>query len=146
MFGVLTNLESLFDDFRSIERQMDELVGRSSWPVGIRSVSRNAWPAANVGATPEMVNVYLFAAGLDPASIDVSIQQNLLTVSGTRPLPSKDGAAYYRQERFGGEFRRAFTLPEDVDPDKVEASYRDGLLTVCVRRRQAVLPRQIRVG
>jgi HSP20 family protein len=146
MFGSLLNFESsLFDQFRRMEQEMDELFGRWPLPAGIRSVARGTYPPINVGSTPEKVDIYLFAAGLDPKGLDISIQQNLLTVSGERRLPVNDNVNYYRQERFNGEFRRAITLPEDVDPDRVEARYRDGVLHLTVPRREVAKPRQIEV-
>ena len=145
MFGSLTNLESLFDEFRRIEQDMDELFGRRPGPAGIRSVSRGTFPPTNVGATPNVLDVYLFAAGLDPKSLNLSIQQNLLTVSGERQVPVQENATYYRQERFSGEFRRVITLPDDADSDRVEAKYRDGVLQISVQRRASAGPRQIQV-
>jgi HSP20 family protein len=147
MFGILGSFDtSLFDEFRRLEREMDQLFGRGSLPVGIRAMRRDAFPPINVGATPERVDVYLFAAGLDPKSLDISIQQNLLAVSGERKVPVDEAADYYRQERFDGEFRRVITLPEDVDPDRVDAKYRDGVLQITVQRREAARPRQISVN
>lgn len=135
----------LFDQFRRLENEMDQLFGRSSAPVGIRAVRRGTFPPLNVGSTPERVDVYLFAAGLDPKTLDVSMQQNLLAVSGSRNVPVNEEADYYRRERFEGDFRRVITLPEDVDPDRVEAKYRDGVLQITVQRREAARPRQIQV-
>jgi HSP20 family protein len=148
MFGSLWGSfdTSLFDDFRRLEGEMDQLFGRGSLPAGIRAMRRGTFPPINVGATPERVDVYLFAAGLDPKSLDISIQQNLLAVSGERKVPVDEAADYYRQERFDGEFRRVITLPDDVDPDRVEAKYRDGVLQITVQRREAVRPRQITVN
>ena len=148
MFGSLFGSfdASLFDEFRRLESEMDQLFGRGSLPAGIRAMRRGAFPPINVGATPERVDVYLFAAGLDPKSLDISIQQNLLAVSGERKVPVDEGADYYRQERFDGEFRRVITLPDDVDPDRVEAKYRDGVLQITVQRREAARPRQITVN
>jgi HSP20 family protein len=146
MFGNLMNFEgSLFDDFRRMQEEMDELLGRWPWSTEIRSMGRGAYPPINIGATPEQVDVYLFAAGLDPQKLDISIQQNLLTVSGERHTPTRDGAGYYRKERFDGSFRRVITLPEDVDPDQVDARHHDGVLEIHVRRREAARPRQITV-
>jgi HSP20 family protein len=148
MFGSLLGSfdTSLFDEFRRLESEMDQLFGRGSLPAGIRAMRRGTFPPINVGATPERVDVYLFAAGLDPKSLDISIQQNLLAVSGERKVPVDEAADYYRQERFDGEFRRVITLPDDVDPDRVEAEYRDGVLQITVQRREAVRPRQITVN
>ena len=146
MFANMTNFGgSLFDDFRRLEEEMDQLYGRWPLPAGIRSVARGTYPPLNVGATPELVDVYLFAAGLDPKTLDISIQQNLLMVSGERKAPKKEGSNYYRKERFDGNFRRLITLPDDVDPDQVDAQYRDGVLQICMKRREATRPRQIEV-
>lgn len=135
----------LFDELRRMEREMNQLFGTAPWPSGIRSVARGTYPPINIGSTPEEVDVYLFAAGVDPASLDISIQQNLLTVSGERKLAVEEGAEYYRKERYDGGFRRVVTLPEDVDPDKVEAGYRDGVLHISIKRREAARPRQIEI-
>lgn len=146
MFGRPTSYPgSLFGDFRRLEQEMDELFGRSPWPASIRSVAQGAYPPINVGAASDKVNVYLFAAGLDPKSLNISLQRNLLTVSGARKVTVHEQANYYRQERFTGDFRRVITLPDDVDPDQVEAHYRDGLLQISVQRREAARPRQIQV-
>ena len=55
-------------------------------------------------------------------------------------------STWYLRERFEGDFRRVVTLPEDVDPDQVMASYRDGVLHLAIKRRAAVRPRQISVN
>jgi HSP20 family protein len=89
--------------------------------------------------------LYLFAAGLDPKTVELNIQRNLLTVAGERKIPVNKEATYYRQERFGGAFRRVIALPEDVDPAQVEARYRDGILQITARRRESAKPRQIAV-
>jgi HSP20 family protein len=74
------------------------------------------------------------------------MQQNLLLVSGNRELPITEKATYFRQERFEGEFRRVVTLPEDIDPERVEAKYRDGILQISLRRRETAKPRQILIN
>jgi HSP20 family protein len=146
MFGRLTNFEgSLVDDLRRMQQDMEEIFGPVAWPAGIRSAARGTFPPINVGSTSENVNVYLFAAGVDPKTLDISIQQNLLTVVGERPIETPENAEYYRRERFSGSFRRVISLPEDVDPEKVEARYVDGILHVAIQRREAARPRRIEV-
>jgi HSP20 family protein len=137
---------SLFDEFRRLENEVSQLLGQAPWPMGIRAAQHGAFPPMNIGSTPERVTVYLFAAGLDPAKLDLSIQQNLLTVSGSRQFDVKADADYYRQELFSGEFRRAITLPEDVDPKQVTATYRNGVLEIAIARRESTRPRQITVS
>lgn len=146
MFGSQLFEGGLFQEVRRLEQEMDELLGRWSWPLGIRSTARGTWPPMNVGVTPEHVEVYLFAAGLDPKSIDISVQRNLLTVSGERKVPARGDVSWYRNERFDGSFRRAVSLPEDVDQDRIRARYQDGILQITAERPEAAKPRQIRVN
>ena len=147
MFGsLLSSFDPAFvENYRRLENEFDQLVGRSAYPSGIRAVPRGTFPPVNIGTTPERVDVYLFAAGVDLRSIDVSIQQNLLTVSGSRTVAANPDAEYYRRERYAGEFRRVIALPDDVDPDRVQARYRDGVLQITVQRRQPVKPRQVEI-
>lgn len=146
MVDFLTGFDNdFFDQFENMRREMDRLFGGGPGSLGIRSMARGSCPAINVGASPERVDVYVYAAGVDPKTLDVSLQQNLLTISGERSIDLPEDAQLYRNERFSGTFRRAITLPEDVDPDKVDATYRDGLLHITVQRREAVKPRHIEV-
>jgi len=147
MFGYLTGFDNdVFDQFERMRRQMDRMFGdRFTTPAGIRSLAAGTFPAVNVGASEEQVDIYLFAAGVDPKTLNISLQQNLLTIEGERKIEYPEKAQFYRQERFSGKFRRVLTLPEDVDPEQVNAHYRDGVLQITVKRREAVRPRQIEV-
>lgn len=147
MFNTTSNFDaSLLDEFRRLQQGMDHLFGNKPWPNGIRAVASGTYPPINVGSTQEQVDVYLFAAGLDPKQIDISIQKNLLTIAGERKAEQHEGANYYRKERYNGAFRRVLTLPDDVDPDKVTARYRDGVLHITVLRSESAKPRQITVN
>jgi HSP20 family protein len=148
MFGSMFSSfdTNLFGELQRLQGEMDQLFGRGGRAAGIRAVRRGSFPPINVGSTPERVDVYLFAAGLDPKSLDISIQQNLLTIAGSRKVEVRPEAEYYRRERFDGEFRRVITLPDDVDPNRVEAKYRDGVLQVIIQRREASRPRQITIN
>jgi HSP20 family protein len=144
MLGYLTSFENdMFSQFERMRRDMDQLFGDWGGTRGIRSVAQGSYPAINVGASPEQVDVYVFAAGADPKSLNISLQQNLLTIAGERKTEAPENVQFYRRERFNGSFRRVLTLPEDVDPDQVNATYRDGVLQITVQRREEVRPRQI---
>jgi HSP20 family protein len=137
---------SLFGEVRRLEQELDELLGGStSWSSGIRSLPPGTFPAINIGSTDDQVMVYAFAPGIDPKSLDIQMHQELLSISGRREEGPEQGATCYRQERFRGEFRRVLTLPDDVDPDKVEARYRDGIVEISLKRRESAKPRQIAV-
>jgi HSP20 family protein len=148
MLGYFPGFRSdVFDQLEWMRRQLGDLFGEPAGAEpGIRSVAAGTFPAINVGASPEQVDVYVFASGVDKDGLDISLQQNLLSVAGERRAEDPEGAQYYRRERFNGSFRRMITLPEDIDPDKVTASYDNGVLHIAVQRREAVRPRQIEVG
>lgn len=146
MFGYMSDFDNdLWNELDRMRRQMDDLY--RGWPgtTGIRAAVPGTYPPINVGVSPEHVDVYVFAAGLDPTKLDISLQENLLTIAGERDAALPDNVEFYRQERFAGAFRRVITMPDDVDPDKVEARYRDGVVHIAVRRRETARPRKIAV-
>ena len=79
--------------------------------------------------------------------IKVSFENNTLTLEGERTFKrDEQGEKYHRVERGYGSFRRSFTMPANVDPSRVEADYKDGVLTVKLPRREESRPRQIQIG
>ncbi len=146
MFDFFTNQNAgLFEQFQRLQREMDDMFGVWTGPANIRAVAQDAWPPMNVGTTPNQVDVYLFNAGLDPKKLDISIQQNTLSITGERKTEVSEAEKYYLHERFSGEFRRVLTLPTDVDPNKVDATYKNGVLHITVQRIEASKPKQIEV-
>ena len=136
----------LFREFQRLEQELDEFVaGTTPWAGGIRSLPPGTFPAINVASTADSVTVYLFAPGIDAKSLEISLQQNVLTVSGRREATPASTATYCRTERFDGDFRRAIALPEDIDPDKVDATYRDGIVEIRVQRQESSKPRKIEI-
>jgi len=115
----------------------------------IRGLGRGGFPALNVGGTPQSVEIFAFAPGLDPATVEVNLDRGVLTIAGERPpeLPSEgDGkAVVHINERFSGRFRRVLSLSDDVDPNGVSADYHDGVLHISAKRRESAQPRRITV-
>jgi HSP20 family protein len=139
---------SLFGEFDRLRRELDDVFGASGLPSSIRSAAPGAVPAINVGRTPTSVEVYAFAPGLDASKIDVTLDRGVLRISGERPsLIPKDSesVSVYSRERGSGSFMRAVSLPDDVDPEQVRASYRDGVLQVSIARRESAQPKRIAV-
>jgi HSP20 family protein len=140
----------LFADLDRLQREMQQALDPSP---SIRGFGRGGFPALNIGSTPNSVEIYAFAPGVDPASIDLHLDRGVLTLSGERrrQLPNGDERAsderttVHLDERFTGRFRRVVSLPEDIDPSAVEARYRDGVLHVSVQRKAAAQPRRIEV-
>lgn len=136
------------DVFAELDRLNRELQQATEFSPSIRGLTRGGYPAMNVGTTPGSVEIYAFAPGLDPAGIDVHLEKGVLTIAGERKpdLPAQDEkATVHIDERFSGRFRRVVSLPDDIDPDGVQARYRDGVLHISVRRREATTPRRINI-
>lgn len=141
---------SLFprDAFAELDRLQQEIQGLFDTSPNIRGLGRGGYPAVNVGGTPASVEVYVFAPGVEPSAIDVNLDRGVLTISGERrsALPENDEkTALHTNERFAGRFRRVISLPDDIDPNGIHASYRDGVLHVSVKRRESAQPRRIEV-
>lgn len=135
----------IFSEMDRLQRELQQVfdIGPS-----IRGVGRGGFPALNIGNTPQTVELYAFAPGLDPATIEVNLERGVLTVSGERPddlATQEEKATVHINERFSGQFRRVVSLPEDADPDGISANYREGVLHISVKRRESVQPRRISV-
>ncbi|WP_427915462.1 Hsp20/alpha crystallin family protein [Ramlibacter sp. MMS24-I3-19] len=137
LFGELNRLQSVLDQvFRPLERS------------SIRALAGGTFPVINVGSTPESIEVMAMAPGLDPKTLQVTADRGLLVIAGERQqaMPERgEGTSVYAQERFTGNFRRVVTLPEDADPARIDATYRDGILRISVAKRESSRPRRIEV-
>jgi HSP20 family protein len=135
----------LFAELERLQREMQQAFDVSP---SIRGFGRGGFPALNVGGTPQSVEIYAFAPGLEPASLNVNLDRGVLTISGERKasLPGpEEKAAVHINERFAGRFSRVVSLTDDLDPNAVSADYRDGVLHVSVKRRESAQPRRITV-
>ncbi|SFN22045.1 Hsp20/alpha crystallin family protein [Variovorax sp. OV329] len=129
----------LFAEMDRLQRDMQQALDPTS---SIRGLGRG-FPALNVGGTPESLEIYAFAPGLDPDALEVNLDRGILTIAGQRSPSFSEDAAVHINERFDGHFRRVVALSEDADPDKLQATYRDGVLRITVQRRAASQPRRI---
>jgi HSP20 family protein len=136
----------LFGELDRLQRQMANLFG--GYPASLRSSRAGTFPQINIGTTDDSVEIVAFAPGIDAAKLDISIDKGLLTIAGertaTQTQPS-EGSRQYAAERFKGSFRRVIELPQQADPDKVQARYVDGCLLISVGKREASRPRTITV-
>lgn len=135
----------IFSEFNRLQREIQQVFEGGS---SIRGFGRGGFPALNVGKTPQTVELYVFAPGLDPDKIEVNLERGVLTVSGERAagLPGpEDKTAVHINERFAGRFRRVVSLPDDIDPNSVSAVYREGVLHISVKRQASAQPRRITI-
>lgn len=110
-------------------------------------VSTRPWmPPVDIRETQDELIFVAELPGLSKENVNITLENNVLTISGERQLEKNvDRESYHRVERAYGSFARAFTLPSNVKSDKVNASFRDGLLQVVVPKQEEAKPRKIAI-
>ncbi len=84
--------------------------------------------------------------GIDLKDIDIQLENGMLTIKGERKFENtENGKGYHRVERSYGSFARTFALPDSVDPEKVKADYKGGVLTVTLGKKEVAKPRSVKV-
>jgi len=135
MFSFRNRINHIFDDvFYPINRDEVEF-------------SMESWnPVVDVYDNDDSIVIKAELPGVDKEGIEIDVKDRVLTLKGERSSESevKDDN-YYRRERSFGRFERAFTLPADVDPDKIKADYKDGVLKIDIPKPEEKQPRQITI-
>jgi len=133
--------DRLFDDFfRSFSRgPLAEW--RSPWEIST-DVIDTGWPRVDMDETDEEITITAELAGVDRDNIDVSVTDDRVTIRGEKKEEEeKKEKDYFRLERSYGTFQRSFSLPCEVESDKVDASFKDGVLTVKLPKSAAARER-----
>lgn len=128
-------------EFARMQREFDQLMGRLD--AGARS---RVFPPINIYESSEAFMLRAEVPGIDVDKLDISAARGSLTLKGERIAPElAEGSSVHRRERVHGTFARTFTLPDNVNTDKVTAAYHDGVLELTVPKRPEAQPRQITV-
>lgn len=109
------------------------------------SETTGGYPALNVYASPEGVAITAEVPGMSADDIDISVHRDTVTLKGECKGRPDGVTGYHRRERGSGSFVRTLSLPFSVDPDKVQAQYRNGVLHMSLQRPEADKPRRISV-
>ena len=104
-------------------------------------------PYSDIVETEEHVVIRVDLPGVDPGKVEILLIGNMLTVKGGEPaLPLVKGETLHRRERPTGAFSRSIPLPIAVDPEKVSAESKNGVLTITLAKAERVKPRHIPIG
>jgi HSP20 family protein len=136
-----------YDPFEEMRRLQDEVnrVFTSSVAGGTRALGPAEFPAINAYANEDGIAITAELPGVKADDLDISVVQGGLTLRGKRPVPD-DAKAYHRRERQQGEFVRTINLPFAVDPERVEASFENGVLRLSLHRPEEQKPRRIKIS
>ncbi|MCP4201052.1 MAG: Hsp20/alpha crystallin family protein [bacterium] len=133
--------------FRSLDQFFGDEPFRRSLLTGLGG-ARDGWvPAVDVRETDESFVFTAELPGLTKDDVSITLEDNVLTLTGERRFENEENKAEFRRiERSYGRFTRSFTLPHEVDNDKVGAKYGDGVLTVTVPKTEKTKPRKIEIS
>ncbi|MBN1756210.1 Hsp20/alpha crystallin family protein [bacterium] len=123
------SVEKFFDDF------LEDKGAEKIWA-----------PEVDIYENEDTLNVEVEVPGIQKEDINISVSNNVLTISGKKELEKEEkDRNYHRVERTYGEFRRTFTLPSGMDTEKIKASYKSGVLKVTLPKEEKAKPKEIPV-
>jgi HSP20 family protein len=140
----LSRFAGLEEFRRHINRAFEE-ADYPRWWQQTNMSSERMWPALNLYDEGDKLVLDAEVPGLANEDNHLSINQNVLSISGERKVEAPEGYAVHRQERGAINFARSVSLPCQVDTDKVAAHVKDGLLTVTMEKSREAQPRQITI-
>ncbi len=120
----------------------------NDWASRIAPAQGEAWkPAVDILEHDGNLLLRMEIPGVDEKDIELKLEGTVLTVKGERKNTfESDGYNLYQVESYYGPFSRSFTLPETVDPDKISAQYKNGILTITLPQKPEVKPRSIKIN
>lgn len=134
-----------FREMMTLRTAMDRLFNDTFSPTGL--FDSTTWSLAlDVAEKDNQFVVQAAIPGINPDDLDISLSDNVLTIKGeTKAETESDEGQYHLRERRFGSFCRSVQLPTSVEADAVDASYKDGVLTLNIPKAEAVKPRKISV-
>jgi HSP20 family protein len=134
-------------DFTALQNQMNRLFDSTlyGWPG--ESGTHTWMPPADIHETDNELVLTADLPGIDPKSIDIRVENNVLSLAGERKFEeSGKNGNVHRVERMYGAFARSFTLSTPVDTDSIQANYKDGVLKITLPKAERAKPKRIAIG
>jgi len=133
LFGIQREMNRMFDGF--FHGTQDEDYSISSWT-----------PAVDIAEHDDEYKVKVELPGVNKEDVKITLESNILTIRGEKKQEKETKKEnYHRIERSYGSFQRSFTLPTSVKSDKIDAIYKDGILSVSLPKAEEAKPKQIEV-
>lgn len=133
----------IFEEMNRLNRQMNQLFGNAQTRSPLAS---DVFPPLNIYDDGESFFIRAEMPGIDPDRLEVHATTEALTIKGERPrVEPHEGASYHRRERDHGRFNRSITLPQPVNPDKIIANYKLGVLDIMLPRAEEAKPRRVQI-
>jgi HSP20 family protein len=134
---------SSWREMERLRQEMNRLF--SEWPARSRLSVAPTYPAMNVWTNEDSAIVTAELPGVDLEDLDISVEDDVLTLRGQRQAEEQEGATYHRRERRYGTFVRTLRVPFRVDAEKVDATFKNGVLSLVLPRGEEDKPKRITV-
>jgi len=132
-----------FDALFNLQRALEGRLA-SDW-LHDQTTSQGPFPPINVFQQANDILAIIELPGVDKDSLNVQAKENTIRIAGKKPTIYPDGVSIHRRERMSGEFDRTLSLPVHLDPDRIKAEYRDGILALFLPRSEQDKPRSIKI-
>jgi HSP20 family protein len=133
-----------FEALLNFQKQLDARLA-SDW-LGNSTANVGAYPPINIFQQGHDFVAIVELPGVNKSDLAIEAKEGLLRISGRKTLDYPESASIHRRERLAGSFDRTITLPIRIDPDRIKAEYRDGLLALFIPRAETDKPRAIEVA
>jgi len=141
----------VFRELDNLRKEIDEAFRGAGYqrPFGttfLSPVATRRFPLVNFSDDEGQVYVDALVPGVDPKDVDLTVLRNTLTISGERkPFPEQKGQIVHRSELGSGKFSRTLELPNDIDPDRISAEYKNGIMRITLAKAEHAKPKKIEI-
>ena len=139
----------VFKEMDNLRREIDEAfrgagLGRPFGSTFLSPVTTYRFPLVNFSEDEGHVYIEALVPGVDPKDVDLTVLRNTVTISGERkPYVEKEGQIVHRSELGSGKFSRTLELPVDIDPDRISAQCKDGVMLITLPKSEHAKPKKI---
>ena len=133
-----------FDALLSLQRALEAQL-TNDW-LQDSTTSRGAFPPINVFQQGEDLLAIIELPGVDKNDLQIQVKENTIRISGKKAIVFPEGVSVHRRERIVGAFDRTLWLPVQLDPNRIKAEYRDGILALYLPRAKSDKPRTIAIN
>jgi HSP20 family protein len=141
---MITTFSDPFDTLFNLQRALEGRL-ESNW-LEDQTTSQGPFPPINVFQQGDDILAIIELPGVDKNSLQIQAKENTIRIAGKKVITYPEGASIHRRERAFGEFDRTLSLPVRLDPDRIKAEYRDGILALFLPRSERDKPRSIKVS
>ena len=140
---MITAFADPFDTLLNLQRALEASYA-SDWLQDL-TTSRGPFPPMNVFQQGDAILVIIELPGMDKNNLQIQAKENTIRISGKKAVDYPEGVSVHRRERISGEFDRTLSIPVQLDPDRIKAEYRDGILALFLPRAESDKPRTITI-